>query len=110
MKNNILIIGCGGHARSIIEIIESTNKWRICGLIGLECEYGKKVLGYPVIGVEKDLRMLRKEYRFCFNAIGQIKDTKKRFEKVNLLKELNFSLPNLIANSYCLPCCITLQP
>ena len=38
MKKYIIIVGCGGHARSVIEVIESTKIWNIIGLIGLENE------------------------------------------------------------------------
>ena len=33
VESNFLI-GCGGHARSIIDIIEVEKKWSICGLVG----------------------------------------------------------------------------
>jgi len=81
MKNNI-ITACGGHARPIIEIIESTGKWNICGLVGLENTLGKKILGYSAIGVEKDLISIRDVYRVCFNAIAQIKDIKKELKNL----------------------------
>ena len=35
--------GCGGHARSVIELIESSREWQIQGLVGwrsrLESKY-----------------------------------------------------------------------
>ena len=40
----LLLIGCGGHARSLIELIESTADWTIHGLVGLPAELGTSVL------------------------------------------------------------------
>ncbi len=99
MKKNIIIIGCGGHAKSVIEIIESTNKWNIIGLIGLENELNKKVLDYKVIGTDKDLKEIRESYSNCINAIGQIKDSQKRLLVSEKLKHLKFETPTISASS-----------
>lgn len=99
MKKNIIIIGSGGHARSIIELIESTNKWHIIGLIGLKNELNKKVMGYEVIGIDEDLKELRKNYFNCFIAIGQIKNYQKRINIANKLKNLKFNIPSIYASS-----------
>ncbi len=99
MKKKIIIIGCGGHARSIIELIESTNEWNIVGLVGLENELNKKIMGYEVIGTDADLKELRKTCSNCFIAIGQIKDPKKRISISNILKNLKFNIPSIYASS-----------
>ena len=49
VENEILIFGCGGHAKSIIDLIDSTNKYKIIGLVGKKNELGREILGYPVI-------------------------------------------------------------
>ena len=48
----------GGHARSLIELIESTSLWDTIGLVGLDSEVGTQVLDYQVIGIDKDLPSL----------------------------------------------------
>ena len=40
MVQNLIIFGCGGHAKSVIDIVESTKEWQIKGLIS-EKEYDK---------------------------------------------------------------------
>ena len=40
----LLLIGCGGHARSLIELIESCSDWHVYGLIGLPHQVGSLVL------------------------------------------------------------------
>ena len=42
MKKKIILIGAGGHAESCIDVIESTNKYEIIGLVA-KSELGKKV-------------------------------------------------------------------
>ena len=55
---NIIIVGCGGHAKSIIDLLESTDQWHIKGLIGLPSEVGKTIFNYKVIGTDADLANL----------------------------------------------------
>ena len=36
----LLLIGCGGHARSLIELVESAGIWKVQGLVGLPNKWG----------------------------------------------------------------------
>ena len=65
MNNKIIIIGTGGHAKSVIDVIESTNDWEIIGLIGLKNDLNKSLLGYKVLGTDHDLESIRK---VCINS------------------------------------------
>ena len=99
MKEKIIIVGSGGHSKSVIEVIESTNNWEIVGLIGLKSELNKKVLGYEVVGTDDELKNFREICKNCFIAIGQIKSSEKRFSIAKKLKKLNFEFPRIIASS-----------
>ena len=99
MKKDLIIIGAGGHAKSIIEVIESCNEWNICGLIGLENEKNIEILGYKVIGTDEDLVSLRNKFDNCFNAVGQIRSFNEKLQITNKLIELNFNIPKLIAST-----------
>ena len=46
-RKNIILIGAGGHATSCIDVIETTNKFKIIGLID------KKNKNYLKIGNKK---------------------------------------------------------
>lgn len=61
-KPNILIIGASGHAKVIIDIVERLNKHCIVGLIDSFKPIGTQLMGYPIIGHEKDLPQLQKKY------------------------------------------------
>ena len=54
-KENIILIGAGGHALSCIDVIEQENKYNIHGLVGLKDEVGKKISGYEVIATQDEL-------------------------------------------------------
>ena len=79
-KSKVLLIGAGGHATSCIEAIEAENKKEIVGLIGTPAEIGKKLLGYEVLGSEKDFVALRELTSNLILGIGQIKSPNLRIE------------------------------
>ena len=93
----LLLVGCGGHARSLIDLIESIGQWHIHGLVGLPEQVGSRVLGYPVIGSDADLPSLRVASPAAVLAIGQLPDPEPRQRLVAQLEQLGFHSPVLIS-------------
>ena len=93
----LLLIGCGGHARSLIELIESTGDWHIYGVVGLPEQVGSYVLGYPVLFCDDDLPALREECPAAVLAIGQLPDSGPRERLAEQLSQLRFESPVLIS-------------
>ena len=63
-KEKILVIGCGEHARMVIDNIEDQNQFSVFGLTThLNEELGKDVYGYPVVGKDKDIEGLIKKHK-----------------------------------------------
>jgi len=52
---NILIIGSGGHAKVIIDIVEKEGKYHIVGLLNKSPTVNEKISGYDLLGKEADL-------------------------------------------------------
>ena len=48
-KSSILIIGSGGHAKSIIDLLQTNDQYEILGLIGKPENIDKEILGYKII-------------------------------------------------------------
>ncbi len=94
---DLLLIGAGGHAQSVIDIIECKNEWVIKGLVGIDSEIDKEVLGYKIIASDKQLERLRKKYNYAFISIGQIKSSILRREIAEQLENLKFEYPNIIS-------------
>ena len=72
MSDPLLLIGCGGHARSLIDVVESSGRWHVLGMVGLPEQVGEEVLGYPVLGCDQDLPSLRQQCANALLAVGQI--------------------------------------
>ena len=94
---DLLIIGCGGHARSVIDIINENGEWEIKGLIGLKEEVGKSVMNYPIIGDNLSLPKLRENFENIFLAVGKIGLDNRREEILKKLELLDFIFPSVIS-------------
>ena len=93
----ILLVGCGGHARSLIDLIESTSEWSVGGLVGLPDEVGRRVLGYPVIATDHDLPELRSDYELALLALGQLPDPSCRMRLASELASHRYQSPTIIS-------------
>ena len=93
----LLMLGCGGHARSLIDLVETEGQWRIQGLLGLPEQVGTSVMGYPVIGTDADLSSLRTTCPAAVLAIGQLPDATTRQRLAALLEQLGFHCPVVIS-------------
>ena len=51
---NLILLGGGGHCKSVIEVAESAG-YHIIGILDRPEEMGKSVLDYNVIGVDDDI-------------------------------------------------------
>lgn len=96
-KKEIVLIGAGGHCRSVIDVIEHIGEYRIVGLVGMSSEAGRKVLGYTVIGTDDDLDRLVKEYSDFHIALGFIRSPQRRVDLWNWLTEHKVNMPVLIS-------------
>ena len=96
-KSSILIIGSGGHAKSIIDLLQTNDQYEILGLIGKPENIDKEILGYKIIGSDKDLGKIRSKVSNAVVAIGQIKDVKLRQNIFTLLKQYNYRTPCIVS-------------
>jgi len=94
---NLLLIGCGGHARSVIDLVESTGKWKLIGLIGYPEQVGSLILGHRVIGSDADLVKLRDSCGHALLAVGQIGAASQRLVLAKSLEQFDFESPTIIS-------------
>lgn len=95
----ILLLGNGGHAKSCIDLIENSGNYKIVGIISKnKKDIGKKLLGYKVIGSDKDLINLVKNIKNIMIGIGFIKETKKKEFIYNYLKKIGYRIPKIISS------------
>ncbi len=97
-EKEILLIGGGGHCRSCIDVIETHSGFKIAGIIEKTGNNtGKSILGYPIIGCDNDLEILKKRYDYAFITVGQMGSSRTRKKIFSRLKQSGFILPVIIS-------------
>ena len=99
--NKIILIGGGGHCKSVIDVIEQEARFEIAGIIDKPELLGSKILGYPVIGNDFDIEILAKKYQYALVTVGQIESPSLRIKLFDLASKAGFTLPSIISpNAY----------
>lgn len=97
MIKKIILIGGGGHCKSIIDSIVTSNEYEIMGILDIECNIGKRVCSIPIIGTDNELVELYKsgiEYAFItIGTIGNWSIVKNLYDK---LCSIGFKIPTII--------------
>lgn len=97
-KEKIIILGGGGHAKVLIELIRLEDKYDIEGILDYQLEKGVVISGVPVIGKDDLLPGILERDRIS-NAcigVGSIRDNSLRKALYEKIKMIGFSVPSLI--------------
>ena len=97
MKPKILLIGGGGHCKSLIDVIELEGSFEIAGIIDRKENVGQKLLGYEIIGCDEDLKNLFQQFKFAVVSVGQIKSPDLRIKLFSHLNTIGFETPIIIS-------------
>jgi len=94
---DIILIGGGGHCKSVIDVIEEEGQFDIVGIVDKPEFLGSTILGYPVIGNDGDLKKLVTKHKYALITIGHIKSSLQRVKLFDLAKNTGFILPKIIS-------------
>lgn len=96
-QKNLILVGGGGHCKSVIEVAESAG-YTILGIIDRQEEVGKIVFDYNVIGVDDDISQYVDKAEFVI-TVGFIKNPALRIKLYNKVKEAGGKLATIIAST-----------
>ena len=98
MKNkNLILVGGGGHCKSVIDVAESAG-YNILGMLDMPEDVGKQVLDYKVIGTDDDIPLYVDKAEFVI-TVGFIKNPAIRIKLYNKVKEAGGKLATVIAST-----------
>ena len=94
---NIVIIGGGGHAKVLIELIRTYNEYEIIGILDSQLKVKATVSEVPVLGGDALLPQLYTAgiKNVCI-GVGSVKANSKREMLYEKAKQLGFSVPYLL--------------
>ena len=97
MAKDLILVGGGGHCRSVIETAESSGL-TIRGILDLPQFIGSEVSGYPVLGCDDDIPSYVNDCDFVI-TLGAIESEGPRQRLHNLVKEAGGNLAPVIAST-----------
>ena len=97
MKEPIILVGGGGHCISAIDVIESSGRFEIVGIVDVQEKVGGKVLGYPVIGTDEHIPVFVRDCQYFHIATGQIRSSVLRERLFNLVLDAGGTCPAIVS-------------
>lgn len=98
MKRPLILIGGGGHCKSVIEVAESAG-YEIKGILDMPDEVGKEVLpGHKIIGTDDEIPQYVEKCDFII-TVGFIKNPALRIKLYNKVKAAGGRLATIIAST-----------
>lgn len=93
----LVLIGGGGHCKSVIEAAESAG-YEIMGVLDMPEDIGKEILSTKVIGTDDDIPQYVDKAEFVI-TVGFIKNPAIRIKLYNRVKEAGGKLATIIAST-----------
>lgn len=93
----MLLIGMGGHARSVVDSIQAAGRYEIAGFVDNQKDPGESYRGLPLLGTDDDLPRLYREGITCaFVCVGFLGFSQVRQTICENLRHIGFALPSVI--------------
>lgn len=96
-QKNLILVGGGGHCKSVIDVAESAG-YNILGILDMPEDVGKQVLDYKVIGTDDDIPQYVDKAEFII-TVGFIKNPVIRIKLYNRIKEAGGQLATIVAST-----------
>ena len=97
MSRKLLLIGDGGHCRSVYDTVCAMGSFDEIGVIGRDLPQSDNTSSLPVIGCDDDLPRLYEEgWKEAFIALGSIGTTEGRRRLVHSVEKIGFTLPTIV--------------
>lgn len=95
MNKPLILVGGGGHCKSVIDVAESAG-YTILGILDRPEEVGKRVLNYEVIGTDAEMSKYADKAEFVV-TVGQIISSNLRIKLHQMLADAGCRLATIIA-------------
>jgi sugar O-acyltransferase (sialic acid O-acetyltransferase NeuD family) len=95
--SSVVLLGGGGHCRSVIDVIEQTGLYSILGVLEKEGFSCSNLMGYPLLGSDHDLPAFIEQNCAVVITIGQIKTSEPREKLYRYAKEAGAEMPTVVS-------------
>lgn len=99
MSRKILLIGAGGHCKSIIDSLVTNPTYTDIGIVDKESG-GSNILGISRVGTDADLYdLFMHGWTDAFISVGSIGDTSLRRKLYGKILDIGFTIPSIVDSS-----------
>ena len=100
MNKKLLLIGGGGHCKSVLDSLLEKNEYAEIGIVDKKEMVGNSIMGIPVIGCDADLPTLfHTGYQYAFVTVGSSGDPTIRIALFSVLSEIGYEIPIIMDSS-----------
>lgn len=92
----ILLVGGGGHAEAVLEVLRATGQYEAIGIIDPGLEAGTQVAGVEVLGGDEVLPQMREKVAQAFLCVGSVRGGGVRRGVFEAVENLGFGFPVLV--------------
>lgn len=96
MSRNLILLGGGGHCKSVIDVAESAG-YTILGVLDVPETVGQKVLQYPILGTDDLIPTFVDKAEFVI-TVGQIKSNTTRIKLAKLVHDAGGHFATIVAS------------
>lgn len=97
-NRKLLLLGGGGHCRSVLDSALSLGLYSDIGII--INEKTDEVFGVPVVGSDQDLSVLfQNGWTDAFVTVGSVGNTAVRRRLYDMIKQIGFHIPSIVDNT-----------
>ncbi|MFX4263252.1 acetyltransferase [Pelotomaculum propionicicum] len=97
MNKKLLLLGGGGHCKSVLDSLLPSGQYVEMGIIDKKENVGKSILDVPVIGCDDDLsKLYQQEFNYAFVTVGSIGNPSLRVKLFSEIERIGFKIPNII--------------
>jgi sugar O-acyltransferase (sialic acid O-acetyltransferase NeuD family) len=96
MNKKVIVVGSGGHAKVVIDILHEMNCFQIIGITSDSLEKGVVFSGYPVLGDDDYLKEISPDQYEIAVGLGGYRNNDLRTIVYQKIKSLGFNFVNAI--------------
>ena len=100
-KNPVIIIGAGGHAKVLLEILKLI-KWNVIGLIAKDIAKSDILYGIKVLGDDQAIHSFSPDEVCLVNGIGSLPGYMLRWKLANKFRNKGFNFSQIIHPAACI--------
>lgn len=97
INKDLILVGGGGHCKSVIDVAESAG-FQIKGILDVPENVGRTVLGYPIIGTDDQIKDYVNEVVFMV-TVGHIKDAALRIRLYQKIADAGGRFATIVAST-----------